>query len=299
MEWLNYHHLLYFWVVAREGSVAKASQELGLAQPTISGQIHALERAIEQKLFARSGRNLVLTETGQLVYKYAEEIFSVGRELQDALRGNATGEPGRFQVGVVDVVPKLVLYKLLAPLMKGPQGIRLVVRDGKPDRLVADLSIHALDLVISDQVMGPTVKVKAYHHLLGECGVTVFGTPKLVAKYGKDFPASLNGAPFLLPTDAAPTRRDLDEWFSSNNIRPTVVAEFDDSGTLKTFGFRGEGLFVVPTVIEDWLHDEWNLKVLGRIDSVKERLYAVTLDRKVKHPVVQLLLEAARTSVFV
>ncbi len=298
MEWLNYHHLLYFWVVAREGSVARASQELGLAQPTISGQIHALEREIGQKLFARSGRNLVLTEIGQLVYKYAEEIFSVGRELQDALRGHGSGSPGRFSVGTTDVIPKLVLHKLLSPLLRESPDVRLVVRDGKPDRLVADLSIHALDLVITDQLLAPTVKIRAYHHLLGECSVSVFASPKMPQRSAKAFPEVLNGAPFLMPTEQSPVRRELEEWFATNGIRPRIVAEFDDWASLKTFGYMGEGYYIVPSILEDVMKASYAMQFVGRIDEVRERYYAVTLDRKVKHASVQQLIDVARKEIF-
>ena len=298
MEWLNYHHLLYFWVVAREGSVAKASQELGLAQPTISGQIHALERAIGHKLFARSGRNLVLTETGQTTYRYAEEIFTIGRELQHTLQGGAGGSAVRFQVGLVDVMPKLVAYRLLEPALRTGTGMRVIARDGKPDRLLADLSIHALDLVISDQAIAPTIKVRAYNHLLGETQVTVFAAPKLSARAAKNFPESLSGLPFLLPTENTQLRRELDEYFAERNIRPDVVAEFEDSAVLKTFGEAGEGCFVAPSIVEDDIRTRYNVKPIGRLPEVKERYYAVSLDRKVKHPVVQAVIDHARTNVF-
>ncbi len=298
MEWLNYHHLLYFWVVAREGSVAKASQELGLAQPTISGQIHALERAIGHKLFARSGRNLVLTETGQVVYRYAEEIFTIGRELQHTLKGGPGGLAVRFQVGLVDVMPKLVAYRLLEPALRTGTGMRVIARDGKPDRLLADLSIHALDLVVSDQAIAPTIKVRAYNHLLGETPVSVFAAPKLLARAQKAFPDSLSGMPFLLPTENTQLRRELDEFFGERNIRPEIVAEFEDSAVLKTFGEAGEGCFVAPAIVEDDIKTRYNVRVVGRLPEVKERYYAVSLDRKVKHPVVQAIIDHARTSVF-
>lgn len=298
MEWLNYHHLLYFWVVAREGSVAKASVELGLAQPTISGQIHALERALGHKLFARSGRNLVLTETGQVAYRYAEEIFTIGRELQHTLQGGPAGSAVRFNVGLVDVIPKLVAYRLMEPAMRTGGGMRIIARDGKPDRLLADLSVHTLDLVISDQAVAPTIKVRAYNHLLGETPVTVFGAPKLAAKAQKNFPESLTGLPFLLPTENTQLRRELDEFFADRTIRPLIVAEFEDSAVLKTFGEAGEGFFAAPSIIEDDIKARYNVKVIGRLPEVKERYFAVSLDRKVKHPVVQAILDHARTKVF-
>lgn len=298
MEWLNYHHLLYFWTVAREGSVARASQELGLAQPTISGQIHALERALGQKLFARSGRNLVLTETGQVAYRYAEEIFTIGRELQATLKGGPGGTPTRFQAGLVDVIPKLVAYRLLQPALRTETELRVIARDGKPDRLMADLSIHALDLVITDQSIAPTIKVKAYNHLLGETPVTVFAAPRLYAKAAKDFPASLADVPMLLPTENTQLRRELDEYFAQQGIRPRIAAEFEDSAVLKTFGEQGEGVFVAPSIIEDDVKERYRVKVVGRLAAVKERYYAVSLDRKIRNPVVQAIIEHARREVF-
>ncbi|MDX2185018.1 MAG: transcriptional activator NhaR [Gemmatimonadaceae bacterium] len=298
MEWLNYHHLLYFWVVAREGSVAKASVELGLAQPTVSGQIHALERAVGRKLFARSGRNLILTETGQVAYRYAEEIFTIGRELQRTLTSDDGGSAVRFQVGFVDVLPKLVAYRLMQPVMRASPETRVTFRDGRPERLIADLSIHALDLVISDQPVSPTIKVRAYNHLLGETPVTVFAPLKLAARAQKGFPESLNGMPFLLPTESTTLRRELDEYFAQRNIRPDLIAEFEDSALLKTFGEAGEGCFVAPSIIEDEIRDRMEVKIVGRLDDVRERYYAVSLDRKVKHPLVNTVLEHARSVVF-
>lgn len=298
MEWLNYHHLLYFWVVAREGSVARASAELGLAQPTISGQIHALEREVGAKLFARSGRNLVLTETGRMAYQYAEEIFTIGRALQQALAGGPAATPVRFQVGLVDVMPKLLAYRLLVPALRTGEGARLITRDGSPDRLIADLAIHSLDLVIMDQPVPPTLKVKAYNHLLGETSVSVFASPKLAARAAKQFPESLTGLPFLMPGERSVLRRELDEFFAQRNVRPEVVGEFDDSAVLKVFGEAGEGAFVAPTILEEDVRTRYGVKVIGRLGDVTQRWYAVTLDRKIRNPVVQAIVEAARREVF-
>jgi LysR family transcriptional activator of nhaA len=298
MEWLNYHHLLYFWVVAREGSVAKASQQLGLAQPTISGQIHALEREVGHKLFARSGRNLVLTEVGHVAYRYAAEIFTLGRELQETLRGRMEGVPLRFQVGVTDVIPKSIVHRLLEPVMRDAAGPRVVCHDGRLDRLVADLTIQALDVVITEQTVPPTLKVRAHHHLLGETAVAVYGTSALAARHGNGFPHSLDGAPFLLPTESAMMRRDLEEWFAQHNIRPRIVGEFDDSAVLKTFAAAGEGLFVAPQVTEESMRGQYGVRSLGALQGVAERYYAITLDLKLTHPLVERLVEHARTSVF-
>jgi LysR family transcriptional activator of nhaA len=201
MEWLNYHHLYYFWVVAREGSIARASEQLLLAPSTISGQIRVLEESLGQKLFQRSGRRIVLTDVGRVTYRYAEEIFTIGRELQDAISGRPVSRPLRFEVGVADVVPKLVARKLLEPAVKLPQQVHLVCREDTPGRLLAKLAAHELDIVISDAPVDPGIKVRAYNHLLGECGVVLFGNSNLVKHYRRGFPRSLDGAPFLLPTE--------------------------------------------------------------------------------------------------
>lgn len=293
MERLNYHHLLYFYVVAREGSVAKAAVVLELAQPTISGQIHALERDLGQPLFARSGRNLVLTDTGKVAFRYAEEIFALGRELSDTLRGRAAGSVTRLSVGVADVIAKLVVHRLPQPVLQSSER-RVIVRDGKPEVLVADLAIHALDLVITDAAVAPTIKVRAFNHLLHEGTVTVFAAPKLHARYARNFPESLNGAPFLVPTNGAQLRRSIDQWFADHNWRPEIVGEFEDSAVLKFFGLEGEGLFVAPTLVAEDIKTHYRVKPLGLLDGVKDRLYAVTLDRKVRNAAVLAIIEGAK-----
>jgi LysR family transcriptional activator of nhaA len=293
MEWLNYHHLLYFWVVAREGSVTRASGQLGLAQPTVSGQLKALEDALGEKLFARVGRRLVLTDVGRVVYRYAEEIFSLGRELQDTLKDRPTGRPLRLQVGVADEVTKIIAYRLLEPALHLPQPVHIVCRDGAPERLLTDLAVHALDLVIADTPVSPSIKVKAFSHLLGETPVTVFGVPKLAAPRRKNFPRSLDGAPFLVPTDGKTLRRTLDHYFDRESIRPRIVAELDDSALLTTFGQGGAGLFVAPTVLEKEVMRQFGVTVVGRLDQVRERYYAISVERRLKHPAVIAISEAA------
>jgi LysR family transcriptional activator of nhaA len=298
MEWLNYHHLLYFWVVAKEGTIAAACEKLMLAQPTISAQIRALEKALGEKLFRRSGRYLVLTETGRVVYQYADEIFSLGRELIDTLKGRPTGSPVRFNVGVADVLPKLVAYQLLKPAMSLPERVRLICYESTQAELLAKLAIHELDLVLSDRPIGPDVQVRAFSHLLGECGVSIFGTKDLADSYRRRFPASLDGAPFLLPTSTTALRRELEHWFDAQDIRPVVVGEFDDSALLKVFGQAGAGLFAAPDVIEKEVRRQYGMRVIGRVESVTERFYAISVERKVKHPAVVAIADAAREKLF-
>jgi LysR family transcriptional activator of nhaA len=293
MEWLNYHHLLYFWTVAREGTIARASEELRLAQPTISGQIRVLEDQLGEKLFQRSGRNLVLTDMGRLVYRYADDIFGLGRELMDTLKDRPTGRPLRFQVGVADEVSKLIAYRLLEPAMRLAQPVYMVCRDGAADRLLTELATHSLDLVIADTPISPTIKVKAFTHALGETPVTVFGTAKLAAARRKSFPASLDGAPFLLPTIGKTLRRTLDQFFDQQAIRPRIVAELDDSALLTTFGQAGAGLFVAPTVLEKEVTRQFGVVAVGRLDTVRERYFAISVERRLKHPAVVAISEAA------
>ncbi len=298
MEWFNYHHLLYFWVVAKEGTIAAACEKLMLAQPTISAQIRALENAIGEKLFRRRGRYLVLTDTGRVVYQYADEIFSLGREMLDTLRGRPTGSPVRFHVGVADVLPKLVAHQLLKPALKMPETVRLICHESTQQELLAKLAIHELDLILSDSPIGPDVQVRAFNHLLGECGVSIFGTKNLADSHRRRFPASLDSAPFLLPTSTTALRRELDHWFDAEDIRPAIVGEFDDSALLKVFGQAGAGMFAAPDVIEKEVRRQYGVRVIGRVDSVRERFYAISVERKVKHPAVVAIADAARERLF-
>ena len=298
MPWLNYHHLLYFWTVARTGSVTKACQELNLTQPAVSAQIRMLEKSFGEKLFVKRGRNLVLTDVGRLVYRYADEIFLLGREMQETLAGRPTGRPQRLVVGVCDQVPKLIAFRLLEPVLRRGEGVQLVLRDDKPERLFGDLAIHSLDLVISDAPVGASAKVRAFNHLLGETDVSIYAAPALAAHFRKKFPESLNGAPFLLPADGTMLRRSLTAWFNSAKIHPNTVGEIDDSALLKTFGQGGIGLFAAPTAIEADVIQQYGVKPVGRVESVKERFYAVSVERKITHPIVKEITSEARTTLF-
>jgi LysR family transcriptional regulator, transcriptional activator of nhaA len=298
MDWLNYHHLFYFWTVAREGSIARACDKLLLAQPTISGQLRALEKSLGDKLFTRAGRGLALTDTGRMVYRYADEIFSLGKELSDTLKGRPSGRPIRLMVGVADVLPKMISFRLLEPALRLPEAIQVVCREDKPDRLLADLAVHGLDIVLADAPVSPSVKVRAFNHLLGECGVSVMGTADLAKSLRKRFPQSLDGAPFLLPTDNTSLRRALDQWFDARAIRPAIRAEFEDSALLKVFGQAGVGVFVAPTAVEDEVRDQFGVQLVGRINEVRERFYAISVERKLKHPAVLAISDAARQKLF-
>lgn len=294
MEWLNYHHLFYFWTVARLGSVTAAAAELRVAQPTVSGQLRALEESFGKKLFARAGRGLALTPAGETVFRYAEEIFTLGRELQDTLQGRATGAPTRFVVGVSDALPTRVAHRILAPALSLPTPIHLVCRQGRTDRLVADLALHTLDLVLADAPLGPGGPVRAFNHSLGECGVVFAAAAPLAAAHRRRFPRSLDGAPMLLPGSNTALRRALDAWFVAQEVRPRVIVECDDSALLKTFAQSGAGIIPVPTVVEDEVLTHYALQRVGATDAVRERVFAISLERRLKHPAVLAVSRAAK-----
>jgi LysR family transcriptional activator of nhaA len=298
VDWLNYHHLFYFWSVAREGSLARASAALRLAPSTVSGQIRLLEQALGEDLFERSGRRLVPTEMGRVVLRYAEEIFTLGRELTDAVKGRPAGRPVNLVVGVADVVPKLVARRLLEPALRQPGPLRLVCREDKPDRLLAELAVHNIDVVLSDSPVAPSLRIRAYSHLLGECGVVFFASAKLAAAHRRRFPQSLDGAPMLLPTENTALRRSLEHWFAAEKLRPQVVGEFDDAALLKVCGETGMGIFAAPAVIRNEVERQHQVEEVGSTQKVRERFYAISVERKLKHPAVVAISEEARQKLF-
>lgn len=293
MEWLNYHHLLYFWVVAREGTITAASKELRLAPSTISEQIRQLEDQLGLKLFKKSGRNIVLTDMGQAVYRYANEIFTLGQELMGFV-GGRQGNRLHLHVGISMVVPKLVALRLLEPAMNIEPKIHLFCKEAGPDELMADLALHHIDLVLTDAPLGPDSRIRAFNHLLGECGVVIMAAPKLAAQYRENFPACLDGAPFLLPMTSSVLRRQLDRWFDSHNVQPEIVAEFDDSALKKVFGQRGMGLFASPSLIVEEVTRQYEVEAVGEVEGVTERFYAVSVQRQLKHPGIVAISKAAR-----
>ena len=295
---LNYHHLLYFWMVAKEGGIARAAERLHLAQPTLSNQIKKLEQTVGVQLFDRVGRSLALTDTGQLVFRYADEIFSLGQELADTLKGRPAHDRLRLAVGVPDVLPKLVVYRLLKPALELEETVQLECYEGKLNGLLGELALHRLDLVLADSPLTPQVHVRAYNHLLGECGVTVFGVSQLAKRYKGGFPQSLQDAPMLLPTQNTALRRGLERWFDEQGIRPHVLHEFEDSAVLKVFGQAGEGLFVSPSAVESEVAKQYSVRIVGRIPEVTERFYAITVERRLKHPAVTAISTAARSQLF-
>jgi LysR family transcriptional activator of nhaA len=298
VEWLNYHHLLYFWLVAREGGLAPAGKILRLSQPTLSGQIRKLEEALGEQLFERRGRRLVLTEVGRVAYRYADEIFGIGSELLDAVRGRATGRTIRLTVGVVDAVPKLLVRHVLEPAMRLPTPITLVCREDRMDRLMDDLANHAVDVVIADSPVPPGLSTRAFNHTLGESGVTLLGARALATPLRRRFPASLDGAPVLLPLADNGLRRALDGWFAGLGIRPRVVVEAEDSALLSAFAADGMGLVFAPTVVADVVCRRYGLVRVADMDSLRERYYAISGERRLVHPAVIAIREAARNELF-
>ena len=298
MDWLNYHHLLYFWVIAREGSIKQACEVLTLSQPALSAQLRALEDAIGEKLFFRTGRKLVLTDVGKVVYRYADEIFSLGRELTSTLKGYGTQRPVRLVVGIAEVVPKMVAYKLLKVAYKQFEYMKIVCWEGRLERLLGELALHTLDIVITDTPVPTTVSIEAHGHLLGESGVTLFGPERLASRYRRAFPRSLDGAPFLLPTSNSVLRRGLDDWFRKHNIEPFIVGEFEDGATMQAFGQEGHGLFPGSSVVESEIARQYQVRKVGPISGLKERFYGITVERRLKHPAVLAISESAKEEVF-
>jgi len=294
MEWLNYHHLLYFWVVAHEGSIAAATRKLNLTQPTISAQLRLLEESLGEKMFEKSGRSLVLTEAGRVALRYADEIFALGRELRDTLRDRPTGRPVRVHVGIADVVPKLVAYRVLRPAFAAAPEVEMVCREASSEMLLFLLGQHEVDVVLTD-APASAAPLRAYNHLLGESGTTLFAAPALAASLKrKPFPKSLKGAPLLMPGAATQIRRALELWLDSTGIVPKRVGEFDDLALMTAFGRGGTGIFPAPTAIEKEIEAEYNVRVVGRLPEVKQRFYAVSAERKIKNPVVGAITGAAR-----
>lgn len=298
MRHLNYGHLLYFWTVAREGSIVRASEVMHVTPQTISGQLRLLEDAVGEKLFTREGRQLVLSETGQVVFRYADEIFTVGAELAEVVRGRVPGAPPVFSVGVTDSVPKLVACRILEPALALDETPRLVCREGPLEHLLGELAIHNLDLVISDMPVPGGLHVSAYNHLLGESGVDFVARPELARRLRRRFPESLSGAPMLLPSRTSPLGRGLEQWLDERELFPSVVGQFDDSALLKSFAHSGAGIIPVPAALSREVCDIYGLSRIGAAEGLTERFYAISVERRLKHPAVVAVTRRARDHIF-
>jgi LysR family transcriptional activator of nhaA len=292
---INYKHLHYFLVVAREGSVTRASERLHLTPQTISGQLGQLEAQLGKPLLTRVGRNLQLTDAGRLVLSYAEEIFSLGGELEEVLHQLPADRPKLFEVGVVDVVPKSITHRILQPALNEP--VRMICREADFDTLLAELTVHRLDLVIADRAIPSTLSTRAFSHKIGECPVAMFASAQLKQGLKGAFPACLDGAPLLLPSSGNQLRVGIDQWLDRHRLHPRIVAEFDDSALMKSFGQEGAGIFIAPNVIREEVERHYQVERIGLVE-VKEHFFAISAERRVSHPLVATLLTTARDALF-
>jgi LysR family transcriptional regulator, transcriptional activator of nhaA len=296
MRWLNYHHLLYFWTVAREGSVVAAARALRLSHTTLNEQVHALEDALGEKLLERSGRRLVPTEMGRVVLGYADEIFRLGRELLDTVEGTSAPQT-RLRVGVADVLPKLVVRQLLRPALDAEPPVRLVCHEDSHENLLGMLALHSLDIVLADAPAPSGGAVRAYNHHLGFSGLSFFGAPQYADKK-RGFPGSLDDTPMLVPLEGSPVRRALNQWLDESGIRPRIVGEFEDTALLKVIGQDGRGVFVGPTAVEREIARQYDVRVLGRVPELREHYYAISIERRITHPLVVAICGLARDQLF-
>ncbi len=298
MRHLNYSHLLYFWTVAREGSIAKASEVLHITPQTISGQLKLLEESVGDPLFQRAGRGLTLTAIGEVVNLYADEIFSLGSELAQRVQNKSAGIPTKLNVGILNSIPKLIAFRTIAPALELEDSVKVVCHEGEFEKLLGDLAIHQLDLIISDRQVPAGLNVRAYNHKLGKSEIAIFAHKSIANKYIKKFPDSLNGAPLLLPASNNKMRRDLDDWLDEVDVKPTIVAEIDDSALIKAFGEAAIGLFPAPKAVATAVEHMYNSKLIGVIESVSETYYTISPERKLKHPGVLKITEEARSRLF-
>ena len=295
---LNYKHLYYFWAVAKEGSIARASERLHLTPQTISAQLSLLEENMGVKLFERAGRGLQLSEAGQTTLSYADEIFQLGSELKELLKGKPSGRPLQLNVGITEALPKLIAYRLLEPALQLKDPPNIICREDNLNNLLADIAVHKLDMILSDSPMPPGVNVRAFNHLLGKCGLSFFAAKRAAPTYRDNFPHSLDGAPMLVPSYDTTLRGDLTQWFERIAVSPRIVGEFDDSALMKVFGQAGVGLFSAPTVIEQEIQQQYTVEIIGRTTEIHERFYAISAERKLKHPAVVAVSYVARHDIF-
>jgi len=298
MTWLNYHHLLYFWTVVSEGSVSKAAEKLRLSQPTVSAQVRMLEDTLGQKLFVKKGRTQLLTDVGRTAYRYADEIFGLGRELLETIEGRTPGRAIQLTVGVANAVPKLVVARLLKPAIDLPEPVRLVCREDNVEQLITQLGTYLLDVVIANAPAPAYLPIKVFNHLLGESDIALFAPAPLASRLKRRFPKSLQGAPMLLPTTNSPLRRGLEEWFDAQDVRPRIVGEFEDSALMKVFGHAAACAFPAPSAIAADVSKFYGVRMVGRVEAVRERYYVISAERRLKHPGILAMTSAARDELF-
>jgi LysR family transcriptional activator of nhaA len=298
VEFLNFHHLRYFWTVAKEGGLTRAAAKLHVSQPTISAQIQALEDVLGEKLFRRTGRNLVLTDTGEHVLNYAEEIFSTGQELLNSVKQRPTSRPLRVRVGVADALPKLAVYHIIEPIFRLPQPVQVACWETKVSDMLVELAAYRLDLVLADEPASSGVTTNVFNHFLGECSVTFCAVPRLAAKLRRGFPKSLNGVPALLPMSNSGLRRSLEKWFHATGVRPRLIGEIEDPALVNVLALHGLGFMTVPTVIMREVVARFGLRVIGHTDDCRQQFYAITAERKLAHPAVLAITSQDRVVLF-
>lgn len=296
MEFLNYHHLRYFWTVAKEGGLTRAAAKLHVSQPTISAQIQALEGVLGQKLFRRAGRNLALTDAGQMVLSYAEEIFSIGQDLMNSVKQRPTSRPLRLYLGVADALPKLVTYQIIEPIFHLPQPVQVSCWETKVSDMLVELAAYRLDVVLADEPASSGVATNVFNHFLGGCGVTFCAEPRLATKLRRGFPRSLNGAPALLPMSNSGLRRSLEKWFHATGVRPRLVAEIEDPALVNILALHGLGFMTVPTMVTREVVNRFGFRVIGRTDECQQQFYAITAERKLTHPAVLAITSKAQAA---
>ncbi len=294
MDFLNYHHLRYFWAVAREGGLRKAAEKLHVSQPTISAQISELEETLGEKLFWRKGRNLVLTDTGQEVLSYAEEIFSLGQDLLSTVKQRPTLRPLRVYLGVADALPKLVAYRIIEPIFSLPQPVQVSCWETKVSDMLVELAAHRLDLVLADQPASSGVPSNVFNHFLGECGIVFCAEPRLAEKLRRGFPKSLNEAPALLPMSNSGLRRSLEKWFHAMGVRPRLVGEMEDPAFVNILAHQKLGFMAVPTMVAKESMAQFGFRTIGRTEECRQQFYAITAERKREHPAIQAIISKAR-----
>ncbi len=299
MTHINYKHLFYFWNVAKTGSISRTSELLHITPQTISGQLSLLEQTIGELLFNRVGKVFELTDTGQIVFSYAEEIFSLGNELQEVLQHHPVGRPAHLKIGLTDSIPKSMAYRLIEPALLNEDSPRVICREGKLASLLADLAIHRLDLVLADSPMPSSLNVMGYSHLLGESGLSFLATRSLAAQYPGPFPQCLNGAPLLLPGQDMAIRPRLMRWLSEHKLTPRISGEFDDSALMKAFGTAGAGFFCTPSAIDELVMRQYDVIKVGSVSEIRDHYYAISIERKITHPSVVAISQAARQALFV
>ena len=296
---MNFKHLHYFWVAAKAGGIVRAGEQLHISPQTLSGQIKQLEQRLGCALFRKVGRGLELTEPGRLALGYAEQIFALGAELEAQIGTTRRGEPEiDFQVGIADSVPKAIAYRLLEPALAVSAHVRLICHEGKFQDLLGRLAVHRLDLVIADEPMGRQVSVKAFNHALGSTAMSFFAAPSLERSLKGGFPACLDGAPMLLQGAASAMRRRVDLWLATHRLRPRVIGEFDDAALMKAFGAEGRGVFMTPSVLESETAAQYGVRVVGRSAELVEEFYAVSVERRITHPCIAAITDAARQQLF-